>query len=143
MKTDLVSGFEAINPPALGQPRGFNHGLLVQPGHVLLFVAGQTAATVDGDVADRAFVSQFTEALDRTLAVVRAAGGSPEHIVRMTVYVTDMAAYRASRPQLTAVWRERMGRHYPAMAVVAVSELVDADASIEIEATAALPANSG
>lgn len=131
--------FEEINPPALGAPRGFNHGLLVQPGWTLLFVAGQTAATVNGEVNDPAFVRQFTEALDKTLAVVRAAGGAAEHIVRMTVYVTDMDAYRASRSCLNTVWRERMGGHYPAMALVAVTELVDRDATIEIEATAALP----
>ena len=131
--------FDEINPPVLGAPRGFNHGLVVQPGWSLLFVAGQTAATRDGEVRDIGFISQFTEALDKTLAVVRAAGGAPEHIVRMTVYVTDMAAYRASRPCLTSIWRERMGRHYPAMALVAVTELVDRDASVEIEATAAFP----
>ena len=134
-----MSVFEEINPPALGAPRGFNHGLLVQPGWSLLFVAGQTAASVDADVGDRAFVSQFTEALDKTLAVVRAAGGGAEHIVRMTVYVTDIEAYRASRPCLNTVWRERMGLHYPAMALVAVTALVDRDATVEIEATAALP----
>jgi enamine deaminase RidA (YjgF/YER057c/UK114 family) len=131
--------FEEINPPAIGAPRGFNHGLVVPPGWSLLFVAGQTAAAADGWILDRAFVSQFTAALDKTLAVVRAAGAAPEHLVRMTVYVTDMEAYRASRPSLTTVWRERMGRHYPAMALVAVTELVDRDATVEIEATAAFP----
>ena len=131
--------FEEINPSTLGRPRGFNHGLVVQSGWRLLFVAGQTATGLDGEVHDRAFVSQFTIALDKTLAVLREAGGAPEHIVRMTVYVTDMEAYRASRPCLTNVWRERMGRHYPAMALVAVSELVDRDATVEIEATAAVP----
>ena len=138
-KIERTALFDEINPPTLGSPRGFNHGLLVKPGWSLLFVAGQTAATVDGHVHDSAFVSQFTEALDKTLAVVRAAGGTPEHIVRMTVYVTDMDAYRASRPRLNSVWRDRMGRHYPAMSLVAVTELVDRDASVEIEATAALP----
>jgi enamine deaminase RidA (YjgF/YER057c/UK114 family) len=138
-KIQAMSLFDEINPPALGAPRGFNHGLVVQPGWSLLFVAGQTAATVDGAVAERGFVSQFTVALEKTLAVVRAAGGTPEHIVRMTVYVTDMEAYRASRCCLNDVWRERMGRHYPAMALVAVTELVDRDATVEIEATAAFP----
>jgi enamine deaminase RidA (YjgF/YER057c/UK114 family) len=139
MKGEAMTLFDEINPPALGAPRGFNHGLVVPPGCTLLFVAGQTAASTNGVVGDRAFVSQFTEALDKTLAVVRAAGGAPEHVVRMTVYVTDMEAYRASRKCLTSVWRERMGRHYPAMALIAVTELVDRDATVEIEATAALP----
>lgn len=139
MSIKATTLFDEINPPALGTPRGFNHGLVVQPGWSLLFVAGQTATATDGEVHDRGFVSQFTVALDKTLAVVRAAGGAPEHIVRMTVYVTDMTAYRDSRPCLTTVWRERMGRHYPAMALVAVTELVDRDATVEIEATAAFP----
>lgn len=139
MKIETMSVFDEINPPALGTPRGFNHGLLVRPGCALLFVAGQTAAGHDGVVRETAFVSQFTEALDKTLAVVKAAGGIPEHIVRMTVYVTDMDAYLASRHPLATVWRERLGRHYPAMALVEVSRLVDADASVEIEATAVLP----
>jgi enamine deaminase RidA (YjgF/YER057c/UK114 family) len=139
IKVEATRLFEEINPPALGAPRGFNHGLVVEAGCRLLFVAGQTAATVDGTVRDRAFVSQFTEALDKTLAVVRAAGGSPDHVVRMTIYVTDIEAYRASRSCLTTVWRERMGRHYPAVALIAVTELVDRDATVEIEATAALP----
>ena len=139
IRTETTNVFDEINPPALGAPRGFNHGLLVPPGWGLLFVAGQTAATTAGVVRDIAFVSQFAEALQKTIAVVAAAGGTPEHIVRMTVYVTDMDAYRESRASLTGVWREMMGRHYPAMALVEVSRLVDPDATVEIEATAALP----
>jgi enamine deaminase RidA (YjgF/YER057c/UK114 family) len=137
-KTETRGVFDEVNPQALGMPRGFTNGLLVRAGYDLLFVSGQTAAT-NGKVADRSFVKQFAEALDKTLAVVRAAGGAPEHIVRMTVYVTDIEAYRDSRPQLNVVWRERMARHYPAMTLVAVSHLVDLDAAVEIEATAALP----
>ena len=75
------------------------------------------------------------------LAVVRAAGGEPEHIGRMTVFVTDLPAYRGARAELGAVWRARMGRHYPAMALVEVRGLVEPGALVEIEATAVLPAN--
>jgi enamine deaminase RidA (YjgF/YER057c/UK114 family) len=139
IRTETTNSFEEINPPALGAPRGFNHGLLVRPGWGLLFVAGQTAASTTGVVRDVAFVSQFAEALQKTIAVVQAAGGTPEHIVRMTVYVTDMDAYRDSRASLTSVWQGLMGRHYPVMALVEVSRLVDPDATVEIEATAALP----
>jgi enamine deaminase RidA (YjgF/YER057c/UK114 family) len=136
---EAMTLFGEINPPELGTPRGFNHGLVVQPGWNLLFVAGQTATGPDGEVQHRDFASQFSLALDRTLAIVRAAGAAPEHVVRMTVFVTDMTAYRESRPYLTKLWRERMGRHYPVMALVAVSELVDRNAVVEIEATAAFP----
>jgi enamine deaminase RidA (YjgF/YER057c/UK114 family) len=90
-------------------------------------------------VSDVAFVSQFAEALRKTIAVVEAAGGSADHIVRMTVYVTDVECYRQSRSSLNVVWRDMMGRHYPAMALVEVTRLVDRDATVEIEATAALP----
>ena len=139
MKTQTRGVFDEINPAALDPPRGFTHGLFVPSGFGLLFVAGQTAANAAGEVADPAFVSQFAVALEKTLAVVAAAGGTAEHIVRITVYVTDMEAYRASRGSLNAIWRERMGRHYPAMALVGVTQLVDAEATVEIEATAALP----
>lgn len=139
MKVDAARLFEEVNPPALGEPRGFTHGLIVQPGCRMVFVAGQTAATPSGEIADPSFVGQFAEALTKSIAVVKAAGGGPEHIVRMTVYVTDMEAYRTHRTQLGAMWRDRMGRHYPAMSLVAVTELVDQGATVEVEATAALP----
>ena len=83
-------------------------------------------------------MAQFGLALDNTLAVVRAAGGTPSDIGRMTVFVTDIDAYRASLPELGALWRPRMGRHYPAMALMEVTRLVDERALVEIEATALL-----
>lgn len=138
MKTD-VKLFDRINPATLDQPRGFSHGVLAPATGHFLFVAGQTAAGSDGCVREPAFVSQFDEALRKTLTVVREAGGAPDSIVRMTVYVTDMDAYRANRAALAAVWRGHMGRSYPAMSLLEVSRLVDVDATIEIEATAVLP----
>jgi enamine deaminase RidA (YjgF/YER057c/UK114 family) len=129
-----MSAFTPINPPELGAPRGFSHGLLAPEGWRLLFVAGQTAAD------EHQFVAQFAAALDKILAVVRTAGGRPEHIGRMTVYVTDLDAYLESRAPLRDTWRERMGTHYPAMALVGVTRLVEPGALVEIEATAMLPA---
>ena len=130
---------EPVNPPALGVPRGYTNGLLAPSGWRVLFIAGQTAADADGRVADPSFVQQFQAALDKALAVVRAAGGRPEHVARMTVYVTDMNAYRESRACLGEIWRNRMGRHYPVMALVGVAHLVDQAATVEIEATAVVP----
>jgi enamine deaminase RidA (YjgF/YER057c/UK114 family) len=130
--------FTTIDPPSLGKPRGFSHGLLSVAGSRLLFVAGQTAAGADGRVADRGFATQFDTALGRVLAVVEEAGGTPAHVGRMTVFVTNMEEYLASREALRDVWRRRMGRHYPAMALVEVTRLVDAGASVEIEATAVI-----
>jgi enamine deaminase RidA (YjgF/YER057c/UK114 family) len=131
--------FEPVNPAPLGPPRGFSHGLLAPPGWRVLFVAGQTAASADGTIAERAFAAQFAASLEKAIAVVRAAGGGPEHIGRMTVYVTDMDAYVESRARLRETWRAHMGDHYPAMALVEVTRLVDREATIEIEATAVVP----
>jgi enamine deaminase RidA (YjgF/YER057c/UK114 family) len=103
-----------------------------------LFVAGQTAADESGHIAAADFVRQFDTALHRVLQVVSAAGGTAAAIARMTIYVTDMAAYRASRAELASVWRLRMGTHYPAMALVQVAGLVDEGASVEIQADAVL-----
>ncbi|WP_419164900.1 RidA family protein [Candidatus Palauibacter sp.] len=138
---DGTDAYDVFNPPELAEPRGWNHGLLAPAGGRVLFVAGQTAGGPDGRVEAADFAAQFALALDRVLAVVRAAGGEPAHVGRMTVYVTDLAAYRDARAELGAVWRARMGRHYPAMALVEVRGLVERGARVEIEATAVLPAH--
>lgn len=125
--------FEIINPDPPGRPSGWNNGLLGPAGGRVLFVAGQTAPGAAG------FAAQWATALDRVLAVVRAAGGGPADIGRMTVYVTDREAYRANLKELGDVHRRALGKHYPAMTLVEVSALVDPAAVVEIEATAVLP----
>ena len=129
---------QIVNPPELGRPRGFANGVVAPPGARVLFVAGQTAADADGTLATADFASQFAAALAKVLLVVGAAGGTAADIARMTIYVTDMPAYRANRRALADVWKQQMGTHYPAMALVAVSELVDVGATVEIEADAVL-----
>lgn len=131
--------YQIVNPAELGAPRGWNNGMLAPAGGRILFVAGQAAASSDGKVPKVSFVEQWDRALDRILQVVKEAGGAPESIGRFTIYVTDMAAYRSSLKELGAVYRSRMGRHYPAMALVAVAALVDPNAMVEIEATAVIP----
>jgi enamine deaminase RidA (YjgF/YER057c/UK114 family) len=128
-----------INPEELGAPRGWNNGMLAPAGGRTLFIAGQTARDVSGGVAAVDFVSQFDRALGNVLAVVRQAGGVPGDIGRLTIYVTDVAEYRASLKRLGEVYRSRMGTHYPAMALVEVTSLVDPQAVVEIEATAVVP----
>ena len=128
-----MNRFEMVNPDELGRHTGFSHGVLAPAGGRILFVAGQTAPAA-GD-----FAAQFGAALERALAVVREAGGRPEHVARMTVYVTDMGVYRGERPRLAGLWRASMGQHYPAMALVEVRSLVDPNAVVEIEATAVIP----
>jgi len=123
--------FEIINPESLGRPSGWNHGMLGPSSGRMLFVAGQITPVGD-------FVAQWDGALGRVLAVVSAAGGKPEHVGRMTIFITDRAAYLANLTPLGEVHRKHMGRHYPAMAVVEVKALVDSHALVEIEAVAIL-----
>lgn len=131
---------EVINPARLGEPKGWNNGMLAPTGGRILFIAGQTAPRdATGRVTTEGFVEQFAGALDAILAVLTEAGGVPEDIGRMTVFVTDMQAYKCSLRTLGRAYRERMGRHYPAMALLEVKGLVDDNALVEIEATAVIP----
>jgi enamine deaminase RidA (YjgF/YER057c/UK114 family) len=139
LSSDPRSRFDIINPPDLGTPRGFAHGILAPAGGRTLFVAGQTATAADGRITASRFSEQFETALSRVLAVVRAAGGTPRHIARMTVYVTNMEQYRDSRQELRRVWLRTIGEHYPSMTLVQVTALVDEAAAVEIEATAVVP----
>ncbi len=136
---DPMSGrFAIINPEELGAPRGWNNGMLAQAQGRTLFIAGQTARDGSGQVPAADFAAQFDRALGNVLAVLRQAGGEPGDIGRFTIYVTDMAQYRASLKELGEVYRRRMGTHYPAIALVEVKSLVDPNAVVEIEATAVL-----
>jgi enamine deaminase RidA (YjgF/YER057c/UK114 family) len=118
------------------KPKGYSNGRV---GHGnALHVGGQIGWDERGSFGDRGLVPQFAKALDNVLAVVRAAGGAPSDIAAMTVYVTNIIEYRSARKQLGPVWRERMGQHYPAMALVGVTALVEPDAVVEIEAVAYL-----
>jgi enamine deaminase RidA (YjgF/YER057c/UK114 family) len=129
-----------VNPPELGQPRGFNNGILAPAGTSTLHIAGQIG--IDEGTAPHeapALLAQFDRALANVVAVVRAAGGEPGHLARMTVFVTDMDQYRASRSLMGDIWRKSMGRYYPAMSLVEVKSLVEPGALVEIEATAVIP----
>jgi NAD(P)-dependent dehydrogenase (short-subunit alcohol dehydrogenase family) len=132
----MTSRLTVVNPEELGAPRGWNNGMLAQPGGRTLFIAGQTARDASGQVPATDFVSQFDRALGNVLTVLRQGGGQVGDIGRFTIYVTDMAQYRASLKPLGEVYRRRMGTHYPAIALVEVKSLVDPHAVVEIEATA-------
>jgi len=121
---------DEIFVPTWPKPKGYANGRV---GHGrVLHVAGQIAWSALG----KPLVDQFAGALDNVLAVVSAAGGVPSDIATMTIYVTDIAGYRAETRALGPLWRERMGQHYPAMALVGVSALVEREAVVEIQATA-------
>lgn len=132
----MTSPLTALQPEGWPQPRGYANGMMGR-GRVVL-VGGQ----IGWDSAGRfpqGLVAQTRQALENVLAVVKAAGGGPEHIGRLTWYVVDMAEYRASLKELGPVYRDVMGRHYPAMALVQVMALVEPEARVEIEATAIIP----
>ncbi|MCA8978951.1 MAG: RidA family protein [Planctomycetes bacterium] len=129
-----------IQPEGWAAPRGYSNGMLAPAGSRLLFVGGQIAWDANQRiVAPDDFAGQFRQALANVVEVVRVAGGLPEHLVRLTIYVTSRADYLASLKQLGPAYRELMGKHYPAMACVQVAALVEEGALVEIEGTAALP----
>jgi enamine deaminase RidA (YjgF/YER057c/UK114 family) len=134
--SEPMGRFSIVNPEELGAPRGWNNGLLARAGGRTLFIAGQTARDSSGRVPAADFVSQFDRALENALTVLRQAGGAPADVGRFTIYVTDVAQYRASLKPLGQAYRRRMGGHYPAMALVEVKALVDPQALVEIETTA-------
>ncbi|WSQ12367.1 RidA family protein [Streptomyces sp. NBC_01231] len=129
---------ERINPPDLSPPTGFSHAV-VATGSRTVFLAGQTALDANGKVVGDSLPEQFERALTNLLTALRAAGGTPSDLARVTVYATDIAAYRIHAPELGLIWRELAGRDYPAMAVVEVVRLWDEQATVELDGFAVLP----
>lgn len=127
-----------VNPAGLARPVGYSHGILAADG-APLFVAGQVAWDAAGRIVSDDFVAQFDQALANVLAVVRDAGGEPAHLTRLRIYVTDLDDYRTRLRDLGEAYRKRMGRHYPAMALVQVAGLLEEGAKLEIEADAVVP----
>jgi enamine deaminase RidA (YjgF/YER057c/UK114 family) len=126
-----------LQPPSWAKPRGYANGIAVKGQ--LVFVAGMIGWNKDCQFEAHDFVGQVHQALENIVAVVREAGGSPEHIVRLTWFVTDKHEYLASLEHLGPAYREVMGRHYPVMSVLEVSALIEDAAKVEIEATAVIP----
>ncbi|MFE9502957.1 RidA family protein [Streptomyces anthocyanicus] len=129
---------ERVNPPQLSPPTGFSHAV-VATGTRVVFLAGQTALDTDGQVTGDTLSAQFEQALTNLLTALRAAGGTPADLARVTVYATDVAAYRTHAAELGRTWRELAGRDYPAMAVVEVVRLWDERALVELDGFAVLP----
>ena len=127
-----------INPESLGTPSGFSNGVLTDPSARLLFIAGQIARDTNQKIISDDFVEQFDRALANLIAVLTEAGGTPEKIVRLVIYVTDKQAYRQRTREVGERYRAHMGKHYPAMVLVEVKSLLDDRAQVEIEGIAAL-----
>lgn len=128
---------ERIDPPELARPSGFAHAV-VATGRTV-FLAGQTGLDADGRIVPGGVVAQFEQALGNLLVALRAAGGGPEHLAQLTIYIVDVDGYRAQAREIGAVWRRLVGTRYPATAGVGVARLWDTAALVEIQGTAVLP----
>ncbi|HEX6689518.1 MAG TPA: RidA family protein [Burkholderiales bacterium] len=128
---------QILQPPSWARARGFSNGIAASGK--LVFIAGQIGWTGQGKWEARDFAGQFRQTIKNILAVLAEANGKPEHIVRLTWYVIDKKEYLSSLQEVGAAYRELMGKHYPTMAVVQVSGLVEDQARLEIEATAVVP----
>jgi enamine deaminase RidA (YjgF/YER057c/UK114 family) len=132
----VTARVETVVVPGWPQPRGYANGMIAD-GRVL-YVAGQIGWQADGSWAHADLAGQFGQALENVMAVVRAAGGEVANVASLTVYVTDIEAYRRDHKAIGAEYRRVMGKYFPAMALVAVSALVEPRALVEIQAYCAL-----
>jgi enamine deaminase RidA (YjgF/YER057c/UK114 family) len=122
---------EIITAPALAPPAGYAHAVVAAPGRTV-HLGGQTAQAPDGTIQGVTIVEQFDQAARNLIEALRAAGGEPDDLVSLQVFVTNLAAYRLSMRALGAIWRQHFGRRYPAMAVIGVTELFDPRALVEL-----------
>lgn len=128
-----------INPASLGAPRGYSNGMLAPAGGRLLTVAGQIAWGENQKIVSDEFLAQFAQALSNVVAVVREAGGEPSDLAELTLFVTDRHEYVAALKEVGKAYRDIVGRHYPTMALIEISGLLEPRAKIEIQALAVLP----
>jgi enamine deaminase RidA (YjgF/YER057c/UK114 family) len=126
---------ELINSPELAPPVGFSHA--VRAGDTV-YLAGQTALAPDGSIVGETIAEQFDVAAGNLMTALRAAGGGPEDLVSLQVFVTSVSEYKQSLMALGRVWRTHFGRRYPAMGLFGVSELFDAAAKVELMGVAVL-----
>jgi enamine deaminase RidA (YjgF/YER057c/UK114 family) len=130
---------ERLQPPGWPRPRGYSNGYRIPAGLDLVLTGGMVGWDDQEQIVPGGFVAQFEQVLRNILTVVAEAGGGPEHVVRLTVYVVDRDEYLSSLGELGAAWKRTMGRNYPAMALVQIAGLVEDGARVEIEGTAAVP----
>jgi len=135
--TDEVFRVEHINAPELGKPSGFSHAVRVT-GATTVYLAGQTALDADGRIVGDGVVEQFMRALGNLLTALAAAGGTPQDLVSLTIYLVDMDDYKAHAREIGAVWKQLIGASYPAMAGIGVARLWDAEALVEVQGVACI-----
>ena len=134
----MTSAHEMLNPDSLARPSGFSHVVVAAEGRAV-YLGGQTGHDRDGRVVGPTIVEQFARAAANVVVALEAAGGTPEDLVAMTIYVTDVGEYRAALEGVGSAYREHFGRHYPALALFEVSALFDPDAKVELVCTAVVP----
>lgn len=128
-----------LNPTELAKPSGFSHAVVAAPGRTV-YLAGQTAMDSDGAIVHPGdVVEQFRRCLANLLTALAAAGGGPEHVVSIRIYLTDVGEYRRRAREIGAVWKQLMGTVYPAAAGIGVAGLWDDDAMVEVEGVAVVP----
>jgi enamine deaminase RidA (YjgF/YER057c/UK114 family) len=127
-----------LHPRGWLPPIGYANGLSVAAGR-LVFIAGQVGWDADQHFHSEELVPQFEQALKNILAILAEAGGTPNHICRITAFCIDKPAYLAGRRELGRIWKSLMGSHFPAMSMIFVADLLDTPAKIELEATAVIP----
>lgn len=130
--------FTFVNPESLGAPHGYSNGVLAEAGGRLLFISGQIAWDKQQQIVSADLAEQFDRALANVIAVVAEAGGKPEQIARLIIYVTDKNDYKTRMKEIGERYRARMGKHFPAMVLVEVAGLLEDRAQIEIEGIAIL-----
>jgi len=129
---------ERIDPEELARPSGFAHAVRAR-GTVTVHLAGQTALDADGRIVGATVVEQFEQALGNLLTALRAAGGGPEHLAALTIYIVDVPDYRAHAREIGQVWKRLAGTDYPATAGIGVTRLWDDDALVEVQGIAEIP----
>ena len=132
------SGFEFLQPKNWSAPKGYSNGVVAEGRHV--FIAGQIGWTERAELVSDDFVAQVERALSNIVAVLREAGGEPSHLTRLTWFVTDKRVYVARQKEIGEVYRRVIGRHFPAMSLIVVADLLEQGAKVEIEGTAVIPA---
>jgi enamine deaminase RidA (YjgF/YER057c/UK114 family) len=127
----LKTSHQVLNPADLPQPRGYSHVVIAQPGRTI-YLAGQTAQRTDGTLVPGNIAEQFDVAAGNVVSALNAAGVTPNELVSMQIFVTDIEEYLSSRELIGHFYRRRFGTHYPAMALLQVSRLFDPAARVEL-----------
>lgn len=138
MEGEVTSPHSMVQPDGLAPGRGFSHTVVANNGKTV-WVAGEIGIDAEGRVVDGGWAGQFDQALANVVTALAAGDADPGHVVTMQIFTTDIAAYREAAPDLAPVYSNHFGRHYPAMAVVGVTELVEPAAVVEIMAIAVVP----